>query len=56
MRTQPEPEHQHNLKLVVRIREEGQPYGTGTGILFKGTDDETPLDQLANWLTLCMLT
>ncbi len=54
--SQLEPPHQMGT-LIVRIRDIGQPFGTGQGIKFSGdeldgNDPEhvTALDQLANWI------
>lgn len=45
--------------LLVRIRNEGHPYGTGTGIKFTSEDltdstQRTALDKFATWINLTM--
>jgi hypothetical protein len=58
MKPKPKPDPMREIKtLTVRIRNDDQPYGCGTGIKFTADEPEneepkTALDKLADWIIL----
>lgn len=40
--------------IIVSVRNDDQPYGTGTKIRFRARPGEQAIDRVVEWLVLCM--